>query len=416
MRLARPRPAFQDAFLAVATATLMELSVRVSYGLGAPRPTLSTYLLAASVAVPLLARHRWPLRVLLACSALLFNFYFWHGPAGIAPTIPLGVALYAAAAAGKLRWALLVSTFFVVAGYWALTVLQRQPSLKVASQVVVEAALLGGISLLGDTVHSRRGWAAETQRRIRQAELEREREADRRVIQERLRIARELHDVLAHSISALTIQARVIADGLPDPPPEIRAATDAILSTSREAMADVRATVGLLRETGELPSNGELRAGRELRESSELIGTGVSPPAPGVARVETVLEIARSSGLTAHCAVLGEVVPLPAAVDLTAYRIVQEAVTNVVRHARASTVTVTVEHRPGLLEVRVDDDGRGVGPGGPPGGPAFGGPGGPPGYGLRGMRERAASVGGEVRAGPGPERGFQVVARLPVPE
>ncbi|MDT5028860.1 MAG: hypothetical protein QOE61_5286 [Micromonosporaceae bacterium] len=382
-------PVRRDVVLVVATALLLLASVRIAYTIGAVPPTPSTYLMAALIAVPLVVRRRYPLGVLFACSALLLLFYAVHPDAGVPPAVPLGVALYAAAEYGHLRWALVISLFFMVAGAVALISSQHQPSVRVLTELALMSSLLGAICLLGDAVHSRRGWAAEIRDRLAQAAeaaaAEREREGGRRVAEERLRIARDLHDVLAHTISALTIQARVIKDGLPDAPPEIRAAADAILSTSREAMVEVRATVGLLR-------------------GADDEGPTLQPPAPGVAQLDAVLATARSSGLRARCDTVGTPVPLPAATDLTAYRIVQEALTNVVRHAGAATVTATLRYRPGLLEVQVDDDGRG---------PARTGA--PTGYGLIGMRERASAVGGEVEAGAGPDGGFRVLARLPVP-
>jgi len=293
------------------------------------------------------------------------------------------VALYGAAEYGHLRWALGVSAFYTLAGGFALIAGGQQSPVQAVAVLVQQGSLLAAICLLGEAVHSRRGWAAEIRNRLAQAartaEIEREQEAQRRVEQERLRIARELHDVLAHTISALTIQARVIKDGLPaGGPPAVRAAADAILSTGRDAMGEVRAAIGVLRTPD--PDNS----------------------VPDVNHLEALVQPAKAAGLTVDVHTSGSPRPLPPAVSLTAYRIIQEALTNVVRHAAASTVTVTLAYEPSRLTLCVKDDGRG---------PANSEK---AGYGLVGMRERANAVGGEVTAGARPEGGFLVNAALPL--
>jgi signal transduction histidine kinase len=377
-------PVLLDVGLAVGTAVFVIVSIWVT-GPGGSPPGLSTQVAGAAIAVPLVARRRYPLGVLLACTALLLVFYWLHHQAGLTPGVPLAVALYTAAEYGYLRWSLAVSGGFVAAGTYVLIVSQHRPAIGVLSDFVQEGSLLVAICLLGEAVRSRRGWAAEIRDRLDRAaavaSAEREREADRRVEQERLRIARELHDVLAHTISALTVQARVILDGLPDGPPQVRAAAEAIRSTSREAMAEVRATVGLLRSAEE--------------------ATPQAPP-PGLGQLDAALGMARATGLRAEREVVGAPVPLPASVELTAYRIVQESLTNVVRHAGANAVTVTLRYLPYALEVQVDDDGRG-----PATKPS------PAGYGLVGMAERAQAVGGWLVTAGRPDGGFRVLARLP---
>jgi signal transduction histidine kinase len=379
-------PLAVDVALAVLTVVLLIVSVVVAHDRGAPAPGLSTYLSVSAIAAPLPFRRRYPLVVLLACATLLFVFYSLNNDAGLAPAVPLAVALYTAAEYGHLRWSLLVSLFYTAVGTYVLIGLRHQPVLTVLADFVQEGSLLLAICLLGEAVRNRRGWAGEVRDRLRQAaeaaEAEHEREAARRVTEERVRIARELHDVLAHTISALTIQARVILDGLPDGPPQVRSAGEAILSTSREAMSEVRATVGLLRVADEQ--------------------TGVPPgPVPGVGQLDGLLATARATGLVTRRETVGSPVPLPATVDLSVYRIVQESLTNVVRHARAATVTVTLRYLPGAVEVQVDDDGRGPAAAGRTGG-----------YGLVGIRERAGALGGAATTGPGPGGGFRVLARL----
>jgi len=380
-----------DLALAVGTAVLLVVNIVVGHDRGAAPPGPVTYVTSVLIAVPLLVRRRYPLGVLLACAVLLFAFYSWSPNAGLGPTVPLAVALYTCAEYGRLRWSLAVSAFYVGAGIFVLVVKQHAAVLGVLSDFSQEGSLLVAICLLGDAVRSRRGWAAEIRKRLREAaaaaEAQRERETVRRVAEERVRIARELHDILAHTISALTIQARVIADGLRDDgPPRVRTAAEAILATSREAMAEVRATVGLLRAADETTA-------------------ATSAPLPGVDQVEALLATARATGLEAYVRTEGTPVALPATVALAVYRIAQESLTNVVRHAGARAATVTVRYLPDAVEVQIDDDGHG------PSGASR-----PSGFGLLGIRERAAVLGGSAVTRAGPHGGFQVLAHLPLGE
>jgi signal transduction histidine kinase len=378
-----------DLALAVGTAVLLVVNIVVGHDRGAAPPGPVTYVTVVVIAVPLLVRRRYPLGVLLACAVLLFAFYSWSPNAGLGPAVPLAVALYTCAEYGHLRWSLGVSAFYVGVGIFVLLVKQHAAVLGVLSDFTQEGSLLVAICLLGDAVRSRRGWTGEIKKRLREAaaaaKAERERETVRRVALERVRIARELHDILAHTISALTIQARVIVDGVRDDgPPRVRTAAEAILATSREAMTEVRATVGLLR-------------------AADGTAASTSAPVPGVDQIEALLATARATGLEAHVRTEGTPVPLPATVALAVYRIVQESLTNVVRHADAGCATVTVRYLPDAVEVQVDDDGRGRS-----------GVSRPAGYGLLGIRERAAVLGGHAVTRAGPQGGFQVLARLPL--
>jgi signal transduction histidine kinase len=221
-------------------------------------------------------------------------------------------------------------------------------------------------------------------KRERHAEAERARrqEARTQADQERLRIARELHDVLAHSISVINVQAGVAVHLLDKQPDQARTALVAISQASKEAMQELRATLGVLRQVDDV----EPRA-----------------PAPGLAGLGDLLETGRAAGLDVSLETTGEPRPLPPATDLAAYRIVQESLTNVTRHAGASRVSVTIRHAPRDVEITVEDDGAGLVPGTTL----------RLGNGLTGMRERAAAAGGELEAGPRPGGGFRVWARLP---
>ncbi|MET9086866.1 sensor histidine kinase [Streptomyces sp. NPDC004237] len=203
--------------------------------------------------------------------------------------------------------------------------------------------------------------------------------ARRRGDEERLRIARELHDVLAHSISVINVQAGMGLALLDSDPEQARSALTTIKAASKEALGEVRQVLDTLRAPGDAP-----RA-----------------PAPGLGRLPELVEQAASAGLTVT--VEGELPRLPPGADLAAFRVVQEALTNVVRHSGSRHARVRLEHGGGELRLRIDDDG-----------PATGADAGGSGNGLAGMRERAAALGGTIEAGPRADGGFRVLAVLPL--
>ncbi len=374
-----------DAGLATAVAVVVAIAIRVASEPDSRPPDAFAYLLAVVIGAVLLVRRRWPLAVLIVTAMTLLVYYSFRYP-GIPATLPLAAALYTASAAGRLRWALLVAAFFVSAGLFVRGYREQAPLLPLVVDNTREVALLGATVLLGETVRSRRLRLAEAQERLRRAEIEREREAARRVAEERLRIARELHDVLAHTISAISVQAGLALDVLDDSPAQARAALGAIRASSRAAMTELKATVGML------------RAGDDASAPR-------SPPA-GLDQLDQLLTMVRDAGLHIEVAVTGEARPLPAAIDRAAYRIVQEALTNVVRHAGASCVSVAISYERAALTLMIADNGRD---------PASGQPA-PLGHGLVGMTERAVLLGGRLQAGPRPGGGFLVQAQLPTEE
>jgi signal transduction histidine kinase len=234
----------------------------------------------------------------------------------------------------------------------------------------------------GDGVRTRRAYLAGLEERARYLEETREEEARRRVADERLRIARDLHDVIAHSIASINVQAGSAIHVMDRRPEQARESLLAIKEASADALDELRCTLGMMRED----EVGALRA-----------------PTPSLARLDSLLETAGHGGLPIQVGVRGEPRPLPSAVDIAGYRIVQESLTNVVRHAHAHEATVTVEYGPEFVELEVTDDGRNGAAGGT----------GEPGHGIAGMRERAEAVGGRVEAGPRFSGGFRVWARLP---
>jgi signal transduction histidine kinase len=221
--------------------------------------------------------------------------------------------------------------------------------------------------------------------RVAEAKRQREQESLRRADEERLRIARELHDVLAHNVSLINVQSGVALHLLEKQPEQARVALSAINQASAEALREMRAVLGVLRRVDEpLPRT----------------------PAAGLDRLDGLVSRSAGAGLQVDVEVRGDQHPLPASVDLAAFRIVQESLTNVTRHAHASAVTVHLAYGEGELTVQIDDDGHG----GPPSSGSNGG------NGIRGMRERVFALGGELEAGPRPGGGFRVRATLPVHE
>jgi signal transduction histidine kinase len=238
--------------------------------------------------------------------------------------------------------------------------------------------LAGGALIVGDTVRARRALAAAALERVTREARERDQEGRRRVAAERLRIAQELHDTLAHALVAINVRAGVavhLADAGGDPH-----ALAEIKDLSAEALGDLRATLSLLRDE------------RDAAPTS---------PALGLVAVSALVERAKAAGVDVCADVSLNGTTIPSPIGRAGFRIVQEAVTNILRHADASSASVRVVSIGDVLEIDVTDDGRG-------------GLAGEEGHGLRGMAERAVALGGEVAAGPRPAGGWHVHARLPL--
>ena len=242
--------------------------------------------------------------------------------------------------------------------------------------------------LLGDSVRWRRGYYAALEERARRLERERDAFAQVAAAAERARIAREMHDVVAHHVSVMVVQADGAAFALDASPDRARQAIGAISQTGRQALSEMRRLLGVLRSP-------ETQATRE--------------PVPGVADIHELISQTRAGGIPVTLTVEGESRPLPGGPDLAVYRVVQESLTNVRKHAgpRAS-VAVTLSYAGAGLAIRITDDGRGAAATG-----GRGAGGGNAGHGLTGMRERLALYGGQVTAGPRPGGGYQVDAWLP---
>jgi signal transduction histidine kinase len=235
--------------------------------------------------------------------------------------------------------------------------------------------------LAGLAIGSQLKTAASAVERAEMLELGREAESRAAVAEERARIARELHDIVGHSVSVMTVQASAVRRLLREDQKREREALITVEETGRAALAEMRRLVGVLRRQEDAPA---------------LV------PQPSLEHVEKLVEQTREAGLPTRLTIEGDASPLPAGIDLTAYRLVQEGLTNALKHSRATQAEVHVRYADGTVELVVRDDGNGNGKG-------DGG-----GHGLVGMRERVAVVGGDLAAGPRPDGGYELRARLPV--
>jgi signal transduction histidine kinase len=337
-------------------------------------------LLAASAAVAF--RRRRPLAVLAVTAAATAGWLAARHPYG--PVfLPLCVAVYTAAAStprGRFP-ALAAGVGGLLAVLVAVGVADGRERLYDQVPNQLPRVLLAWATLLGVPLWV--GWAARV-RRERAAQ-----EARRRADEERLRVARELHDVVSHSIAMINFRAGVALHVLDRRPEEARTALEAIRQGSAGAMQELRAALGVLREPG-----GRSRA-----------------PLPGLGQLGELVAGVAGAGQAVELTVEGDPGELPPAVDLAAYRVVQESLTNVVRHAGPATATVRVAYRPSEVLVEVTDDGNGLAPA--PGRPAGASDAKARGSGIAGMRERVGAAGGELEAGPRTGGGFRVAARLP---
>jgi signal transduction histidine kinase len=335
-------------------------------------PVLATTALLSTL--PLAGRRVAPLGCALAVLAgLLVGHALSSPPEGLSELAAIIIAAYSVAAYGQRRAAAigLVAAFgvvvVVVEGDW--------------DDFAFVAVLLGASWLAGRTVRASRLRAMDFQQLAAQLAREREEKAELAVALERSRFARELHDVVAHAVSVMVVQAGGVRGMLGPEQQEERAALAAVESTGREAMAELRRMLGILRGGAD--------------------GAGLDPP-PRLAHLDRLVNQVSGTGASVKLEVAGTPCPLAPGLELCAYRVVQEALTNVVKHAGRATAQVTVRYGERDLTLEVTDDGPG---------PVNGGPGG---HGLAGMRERVALYAGQLETGPRPGGGFRVQARFPL--
>src|SRR5215470_17335938 len=326
-----------DVGLAVVVLIAVELSVVTGGGPGAAPLNAAAYGLGGITVLPVLVRHRWPRFELIACSLLLLAYYSSGHRRNISPAPLLSLPLYDAAVAGYLRLAIVIPALYMLVGLFVVGASTHQGLVSLAAEFLPQIVVLFLAITLGEVVRGRRALAAETAGRLRAAHEEREAEAARRVAEERLRIARDLHDTVAHSMATITVQAGSALHVLDGGDTNLRRALTAIRATSKEALAEMRATLGQLRT----PASGHPQT---------LAG--------GLDRLPALCDAVTAAGAPVTVEVEGEQRPLPPAVDQAAYRILQESLTNVLRHAgQAARATVSLRYEPAALAIHITDDG-----------------------------------------------------------
>ncbi|MET9800770.1 sensor histidine kinase [Streptomyces sp. NPDC006368] len=353
-------------------------------------PDARSVLLMLTGAAALVWRRRTPLRVLLLTGAVSVVELAEGDPAApVAMSAVIALYTVAARTDRPTTWRVGLLTMTVLTA--AAMLLGSAPWYSQENLGVF--AWSGMAAAAGDAVRSRRAFVDAIRERAERAERTREEEARRRVAEERLRIARDLHDVVAHHIALVNVQAGVAAHVMDKRPDQAKVALAHVRDASRSALNELRATVGLLRQSGDPEAPTE--------------------PAPGLAVLDDLLATFRHAGLPVELARTDHDTPLPAAVDLAAYRIIQEALTNVRKHAGPdATAEVSVVRVGRTVEVTVLDNGvparaRGDGPLTPAQGDSGG-------HGLVGMRERVTALGGTLTAAPRYGGGFRVHAILPL--
>jgi signal transduction histidine kinase len=377
--MARQQLLLLSAIMAMGLFAVVTIPTDIRHALSSHQPV--SWLVSVVVYAALLAHRRFPLRTVAVAtigSVVLMA-------AGMAYPLTLPAVFYV--------------LYWVAAGSTQLRALAVGVTAKAAlltASLITHPGITGFVILLwaalavtaGSATRSHRAYVAEVEERARRAEQAREDEANRRVAEERLRIARELHDAVGHHVALINVQAGALACLLDDEEViQARESVTHIQRASEEALEDLRLTVGLLREPGTA----------EPTEPAE--------PVPGLDQLEELICSFAGAGLRVTREVTGQARPLPEAVELTAYRVIQESLTNTRKHAGCDTAVVRLGYTPAALSLTVEDEGR---PRTWSSRPA------PGGHGIVGMRERVAALGGRMSAGPRSEGGYRVFAELPL--
>jgi signal transduction histidine kinase len=374
----RVPPVVVDALLGAAVAMAIALVIAADQG-GRRPPDAVAYLFALAFGGLVLLRRRVPRAVLGLTVLAMFAYYtFDYPPIGVA--VPVVAALFAAADAGRTPWAVGAGAVVLVVSL-AFRLRDGEPAaLLLGYEAVSNGALIAAATALGYSTRARRIRAAQQAEIARLTALDLAREAAARMRRERERISRDLHDTVGHTMAVISLQAGVAAEAIGPDHAAAGAAIERIRTAAARTLHDVRSMVRLLRSADD---------------------PGAAAPVLSLAALPDLLDTARAAGIAVTSDVEVDPGALPPPVDAAAYRVVQEALTNVARHSAARRAGVRTRLHRGVLHLTVSDDG----PAGPPG-PAGG-------HGLTGMAERVRLLGGTLRAGPGPGGGFAVRARIP---
>lgn len=369
-----------DGLIAIAAAIACELELGLSHHIQGPRAVNA--ISALFVTLPIAWRRRYPLIVAPLITATLVVQSALNGDLAqnsLVPILTIPLALYALGALCSRREALIGFAASLAFG-WITALIESEG----AGAFVFIAALIGGPFLVGRIVNARSQLAWAMADKAIRLEREKERQAELAVAEERARIAREMHDVLAHNVSGMVIQAQAARRMIDRDPERAHEALASVEATGREALAEMRRLLGMMRPDDEKPA---------------------LTPQPSIDELQALADRARQAGLDVEMNVEGDRRRVQSSVDLSVFRIVQEALTNTVKHAGPTHAEVVIRYGETDVEVDVNDDGDGL----PPAPKA-----GRPGQGLVGMRERVAMLGGELRAGYRKEGGWGVHARLPL--
>jgi signal transduction histidine kinase len=373
-----------DGFIAMAMSVLCVATfLTVERTATQPRdPDALGVVLIVIAAGSLVLRRRWPVTVFLLAAGTTVAMYLLGYPDGGLPFVVV-IALYTVAVRCDRR----ITVAATVVVLLAVTFVVADADDMDVGTLAGTLAVFAMAAVWGDRKKVRDAYAEQLELRAAEKERERIDAARRAASEERLRIARELHDVVAHAMSVVAVQSGVGAHVIDTRPDEAKQILETISQTSRESLDEMRRLLGVL------------RADRvSADEVAELA------PATGLGGLDALATRVTESGVPVETKVVGERTPIPVGVDLAAYRIVQEALTNVLKHAGPARASVLVRYEPGAVHLEVVDDGRGAA--------ARGVTGNGSGHGLVGMRERAALYGGELEAGPRPGGGYRVAATL----
>jgi len=370
-----------DALIATVYAgSTLAITPGIDEGAGGRAFDAGAVLVIVTAGLALTVRRRWPVAA-LAAMTVLAAVYVVADYAGGPFFLGLFFAVYTVANSIGGRVGIVATALAVVS--LALTAAISHSSQAPGLEHLLFLSWAFVAYLAGKGVRDRRDLLASLRERNRHLEETREEEALRRVAEERVRIARDLHDIVAHNVAGISLQAATGVHVAEARPEQALEALRNIRAASRQTLDELRVTLDLLRGND---------------DSAPLA------PTPGLADLDDLVGSVTRSGVPVTCRIDGDIGGLPHPVDVAAYRIVQESLTNVMRHAGPARAEVHIDRHDGQLLLEVVDDGHGV--------PAAAGEG--VGHGLAGMRERAAAVGGTVRSGPRPGGGYRVEARLPV--
>ena len=372
---------FDLLVILAAVASAVDVAFKDDAGKAPQTPLWISVPLIAVLILPLLWRRQWPFGAPAAVWLLAAAMSFVDGRLVVSSQGVFAGGMVAAFLLGSLRDGTQARSGLVIVVVSAAILVYRDPNHSPGNLVFVPA-LFGIVWVAAIALRNRLVESETAEAHALRLAQERAESARRAVADERARIARELHDVIGHSVSVMTVQAAGVRRQLQPEQEKERDALAAVEQTGREAMAEMRRLVGVLRDPDE---------------------TAQREPQPRLDDVAKLLDNARATGLGVALTVEGDPVRLPAGVDLTAYRLLQEGLTNTIRHAKARCADVHVRYTNGYVEVEVQDDGVGAMPGYNSDG-----------HGLVGMRERVSIYGGELEAGPRAEGGFRLWARLPV--